>query len=213
MGIVYTGIPQPLALDLAQRGNCNVFVESGTFQGRTARWAAEHFQFAFTIERSPQLHAQASAQLQSLRHVEALCGDSRQLLPPIVNGLRDLRALYWLDAHWSGGETAGQDHECPLLDELAALAARADDIILIDDARLFLCAPPRPHRSQAWPTLPQIVRVACPDDSRFMQVVDDVIAIVPNRPELVEALIDYAQQRAGAFWQAFSQLQRVPIAA
>lgn len=213
MGIVYTGIPHPLALDLARRNQCGVFIESGTFQGSTARWAADHFPFVFTMERSQSLFAQHSPGLKALGKVEPLCGNSATLLPHIVGGLGDVRAMYWLDAHLSGDGTAGADLECPLLDELAALTARRDDIILIDDARLFLCAPPRPHKAEAWPTLPEIVRVACPDSSRYMQIVDDVIAIVPSRPELVAALTDYAQQRATTFWQNFSQFQRLPAAA
>lgn len=215
MGIVFNGIPHALALELAQINRSAVFVETGTYEGRTARWAAEHFGFVFTIERSPALHARAAQALAGMKHVEPLCGDTRALLKPIVEGLHALRAIHWLDAHWSGGSTAGEDAECPLLDELQVLAGRHDDIILIDDARLFLSAPPQPHRPEAWPSIVDIARVACPDKRRHLQIVDDVIVIVPNRPELVGALTAYAQQRATAFWQAFGQMQQrgLPAAA
>ena len=44
----------------------------------------------------------------------------------------------YLDAHWSGGDTAYGEEETPLLQERALLKERKyDDIIIIDDCRLF----------------------------------------------------------------------------
>lgn len=206
MGIVHPGIPQAIALDLAHAAECRVFVESGTFMGATSKWAAQHFDFVFTMERYEPLFRQHSEGLKALGNIQPLCGDSRALLPVIAGGLHEFRALHWLDAHWSGEGTAGSNDECPLLDELNALLPRANDIILIDDARLFLCAPPKPHNPQAWPGIAEVVAALGP--RRHVQVIDDVIYAVPDEPVFVRLITEYAQQRSTAFWETYSAVNR-----
>ena len=47
-------------------------------------------------------------------------------------------ALFWLDGHYSGGETARGKKDTPILEELITIfGAKEEHIILIDDARLF----------------------------------------------------------------------------
>lgn len=196
MGIVHPGIPQAIALKLAQAAQCRVFVESGTFMGTTSAWAASHFDFVFTIERFEPLYLQHSERLKTLGNVEPLLGDSRRLLPTLAAGLHEFRALHWLDAHWSGDGTAGSQDECPLLDELNALASRTGDIILIDDARFFLCAPPKPHDPKAWPGIAQLIRAL--GEQRHVQIVDDVIFVLPEEPALVHLLTEYAREPSAA---------------
>ena len=75
--------------------------------------------------------------------------------------------------------------------ELHCLQERKNALILIDDARLFLCAPPAPHKPEQWPTIAEICRLF--DADRYVQVINDVIFIVPDQPALRQALIDYAR--------------------
>ena len=96
----------------------NVFIESGTFHGGTTRWASRHFGTVHTIERARSLYDLHSNELKQTKGVNAHFGDSRDVLPIIVDGLKDERAVFWLDGHWSGGTTAGAQDECPLLGEL-----------------------------------------------------------------------------------------------
>jgi hypothetical protein len=209
MGIITMGIPQQVVIDLARLNHSTVFVETGTFHGGTARWASNHFERVHTIERAESLYKLHSSELARIKGVVPHSGDSREILPQIIRTLDGQRAVYWLDGHWSGGETFGQHDECPLLDELACLSSRAEDIILIDDARLFLCAPPTPHNPAQWPTLPDIVNVL-PTSARrpLVQIVDDVIFIVPDENSLRNCLVSYAQRRANDFWEEFGKLQR-----
>jgi hypothetical protein len=158
MGLVSMGVPEKIALELAALNDSTVFVETGTFHGETTRWAASHFPVVHTIERSESLHAMHSGALSRLKGVTPHLGDSRDVLPNVVAEIGDRRAVHWLDGHWSGGETAGEGDECPVLAELACLSPRTDDIILIDDARLFLCAPPPPLDPSQWPTIGDIVQ-------------------------------------------------------
>jgi hypothetical protein len=209
MGIVGMGVPEVITLELARLAGATVFVETGTFRGGTTRWAAGHFPVVFTIERAEGLYLQQRDALARLPGVTPLLGDSRTVLPAIVAGLGDRRAVYWLDGHWCAGETAGADDECPLLDELACLANRRQDLILVDDARLFLCAPPRPHHAEAWPTLPQIVDALSGSRSRpYIQVIDDVLFAIPDEEPLRSCLTDYAQSMAGEISKGMAAMRK-----
>jgi len=209
MGLITLGIPEQIAAELSRLNRSTVFVETGTYLGRTTRWAATQFDEVHTVERAEQLYHQHGPELAAIPGVTTHLGDSRRLLPGILAGLRDCRATLWLDGHYSGGETAGADDECPLLDELAALGIRSTDIILIDDARLFLAAPPPPHQPSAWPTIADIIRqLPKAGADQFVQVIDDVIFIVPDEEPLRSHLTRHAQTRADAAWQTWLRQQQ-----
>jgi hypothetical protein len=91
--------------------------------------------------------------------------------------------LYWLDGHWSGGPTAGAGAECPLLDEIAAIAkGHPDDCVLIDDARLFAAAPPPPHDPEQWPTLVAVFdALRSARHGAHVTMIGDVVIAVPAR--------------------------------
>jgi hypothetical protein len=208
MGILTQGVPQQITIELARLSNSAIFVETGTYHGDTTRWASNHFEIVHTIERAESLYNLHSNQLAQIKGVTPHLGDSRDILPQIVRDIDSQTAVYWLDGHWSGGETAGEYDECPLLDELRCLEPHRS-IILIDDARLFLCAPPFPHNPSQWPTISDIIAVlSAAAKSPFVQIVDDVIFVVPNENALRNCLVVYAQARSNDFWREFGKLQR-----
>jgi hypothetical protein len=84
-------------------------------------------------------------------------GDTRSVLSREVE-LLDGPAVVWLDSHWSGGATYGEARECPLLSEIETLrSARHEHYLFIDDARLFVAPPPKPHDMDQWPGLVQVL--------------------------------------------------------
>jgi hypothetical protein len=195
MGTITMGVPTQAVRGLSSLNNATVFVETGTFRGDTTRWASAHFKTVHTIERSEPLYRRFGEPLSNLGNIMPHFGDSRTILPRILEDIGDSRAMYWLDGHWSGGVTAGETDECPLAGELACLRERSQDIILIDDSRLFLAAPPPPHNPAHWPTIAEIVQLLDAPDKRYVQVIDDVIFAVPNTAELRSLLIRQAQQK------------------
>ncbi len=209
MGIVTMGIPQQIVIELARLNGSTTFVETGTFHGDTTRWASSCFEIVHTIERAENLYNLHSKELARIKGVNPHLGDSRDVLPQIVEVIHGQKAVFWLDGHWSGGDTAGESDECPLLDELACLSNRAEDIILIDDARLFLCAPPLPHNPSQWATISDILDILSQSAKKsFVQIIDDVIFIVPNEDAVRNHLVSYAQRRSNDFWGEFGKLQR-----
>jgi hypothetical protein len=69
--------------------------------------------------------------------VTLLQGDSGEVLASIVAQLES-PALFWLDAHYSEGNTARGSLETPVRRELEViLRSPPDHVILVDDARSF----------------------------------------------------------------------------
>lgn len=125
--------------ELAQLFHADVFIESGTSYGGTTNAAKGIFKEIHTIELEDSFYAKAYARFVQDSHVHVYHGDSGQLLPHILNGLKERKIVCWLDGHYSGGTTAKGQSNTPILQELQALenAHRSDAIILIDDVCCF----------------------------------------------------------------------------
>src|ERR1700738_545024 len=116
MGAVSFGVPMRLAHQLCDRLALGAAVETGTFHGESARALGEIVQTVWSIELSPELHAAAKARFLDRPNLNFAQGSSVEVLPGILESVTT-PALFWLDGHWSGGETAGVGKECPVLDE------------------------------------------------------------------------------------------------
>jgi len=160
-------------LNSARRHNIHVLVETGTCLGEMVRKCRRRFQRIYTIELSEQLAAEAAKRLANYSHVEVLQGDSADLLPQVVAQLNE-PAVFWLDAHYSGGMTAKGVTECPLERELRAIAlgGRRHHVILIDDARLM--------GQGDFPSLEKITELARSINPDYrIEVRDDIIRCEP----------------------------------
>jgi len=133
--------PPAEVLDKIRELGVKVFVETGTYKAQTSVWASKRFDIVYTVEASKKLYNEAVEEYGNIRNIKFMHGISKESLREIINEI-DTQAVFWLDAHWSGGETFGSDDECPLIDELGLITKkRIKHYILIDDARLFMCPP------------------------------------------------------------------------
>jgi hypothetical protein len=173
-------LPAELAVELRNRLGLRRAIETGTYLGGGTRLLAGLFAEVTTIELAAPLAERATAELADLSHVTVRQGNSRDVLPGLVRP--DVPTLYWLDGHWSGGETAGDEDECPVLDELGAIAGgNVHDCILIDDARLFAAAPPPPHDPASWPSLVEVFdALRGPHPGHHVTVLRDLVIAVPD---------------------------------
>ena len=119
------------------------FVETGTADGYTTKNLADYFKSLVTIEidHPRYLHVAVTEFLGT--NVMPLWGDSAKVLKEVAYWLPD-PALFWLDAHYSGG--ARGDVDTPIIDELEAIfpLKHHGSVVLIDDARLFGSDPAYP---------------------------------------------------------------------
>jgi len=195
MGKNIFGAPREDIQFLKLLHSTRVFVETGTFRGDTAEWAASAFDRVITIEGSKNYYESAATRLSSLKNVEILCGDSRTVLTQVLGMVGSEPTLFWLDAHWMPG-SYGEVGECPIIEELNLIREMATDpIILIDDARLFLAPPPLPHRAADWPTIGRVLDALEGRNQEFRYTVlnDDVIFSVPI--QLKDATLKFFQEK------------------
>jgi hypothetical protein len=160
-------------LDHADRFGTRVLVETGTYEGEMVRKCARSFEKVFTIELDPGYAARARRRLARFANVEIVEGDSARRMPEVLARVRQ-PALFWLDGHWSGGNTARGDKDTPLLEELAAIEKHGvqGHVILIDDARCL--------GSGDYPTLAALTERALrvPGIER-VEVADDIVRCTP----------------------------------
>jgi hypothetical protein len=179
MGLIHPGVPQDLVVRLSKEFNIATFVETGTHKGNTAVWASEMFPKVITVEASELWYQKTSPRLAASSNITALLGGSAEALPKVVAEL-SAPALFWLDAHWSGRQTAGADAQCPLLGEIAAInTSPLDHFILIDDARLFLSPPEPPHDVDQWPEIGAILAALNATRPKYAVIFEDAIIAVP----------------------------------
>ncbi len=173
----------------------SVFVETGTFKGNTVADMAPLFDRLITVEFSEPLWKEAVARFKNESKVEVLLGNSPEVLARLQPTLDDTPTLFWLDAHWCVAEnTAGDQSQCPLLDEIRAINRLGDtSVVLIDDARLFLAPPPKPHEIAQWPSFNKIVTALRElNEQHELMVINDVIAFFPKSAG--KAVEGYAQK-------------------
>lgn len=181
MGIVTQGIPRDHVAALREFGGYAGFFETGTYLGATSAWASETFARVHTVEASAELFGKAKEVLGTRPNVVQHQGRSADVLREVLPAL-DGRWIFWLDAHWSAGNTFGEGEECPLLAELQLVLGAGEHSILVDDARLFFRPYGAPHDWREWPSIDQICGTIR-DSARLpmsVTVVDDVIFALPR---------------------------------
>lgn len=187
MGLIRTGayqhslIPHNFVLRMRDTLKISSFIETGTCMGRTAEWAAIHFRRVLTVEHSKIMYEKAVSALGHIRNIKFTYGDSRDVLRAVCPSLNE-PTVFWLDSHWSGADTWGEDDECPLLPEIEAIhKSPVAHIILIDDARMFLLPPPPPHNCEQWPSLDVVIQaLQAGKNPYYVSLLDDVIIAVPE---------------------------------
>ncbi len=204
MGLVHPGVPKALVEKLKEASGISTFVETGTYLGATSRWAASLFEHVISVEKDARLYERVAPRLKELG-VRAILGSSPTELAALIPFL-DRPAFFWLDAHWSGGITAGSDLECPLLLEIKEIRRSSHrNIILIDDARLFFAPPSAPYNVESWPRINLLFQEINEGFSEyFTTIVDDVILVAP--PDYRSVIIDYCQNYLTPPWAPLPRL-------
>ncbi len=208
MGAVDFSIDTRLVASLQRALPISVFVETGTFEGEAIARVRDRFDEIHSIELSDQLYAKAVDRFADDAHVRLYHGDSSHVLESLRPQLEDRPVLYWLDAHWCVADEIASDAPCPLLSELVAMGRlNAGSALLIDDARLFLAAPPDPHESSDWPRFQEVLELLVTlSSSHEIMVINDMIVYFPETA--LQAISEYARAY-GTDWLAERHLREV----
>ena len=151
-----------------------VFVETGTCEGRTTSQMASIFEHCFTVELDQALHGRAGQNLAGFTNVTSLLGDSAALLPSILAKVKE-PAIFYLDAHASGGDTARPTKDTVIEQELAMVFSHPvkNHVILIDDARAFCGV-------FGYPSIRKLERFVKKNSDYYIHIREDVIVIHPD---------------------------------
>lgn len=169
-------IKQRVLRDCARRFGTRILVETGTFRGEMLEALKHDFVSLYSVELSERFHQEATARFRTDRHVHLLLGDSGRELSQIIETLAE-PALFWLDGHYSEGETARGAKDTPIVEELEHIARSPvkGHVIIIDDARCFGTDP-------AYPTLEEIGEFAARRfPTHLINVQADGIQLLPRQ--------------------------------
>jgi len=149
-----------------------VFVETGTYYGIMVDAMKDHFERIYSIEIDPLLYRNAVNDFSQYPHITILHGDSGEVLPSILEQIKE-PALFWLDAHYSGGNTKRGNLITPIERELHHILGHpvSGHIVLIDDAHEFV-------GTDDYPTMDSLQQLLLQRWPHYqLSVVDNVIRI------------------------------------
>lgn len=147
-----------------------VFVETGTYYGDSVAAVKDMYTNVISIEVDETLYKKACARFANDKNVFITYGDCVRKMPEILATLQE-PAVFWLDGHYSGGETGKGEIEDPILISLNQIATHPvrGHVIFIDDARTFDGREGRPDISDIFNCIKKV-------DSRYIiRVQSDII--------------------------------------
>lgn len=137
--------PQFIKMRILQSAkNVDVWIETGTYMGRTTDFLRQIGSSVVSIEASKELALKAERLFERHTNVQIVYGLSEDELEKILEGLGSevRRIAFWLDGHFSGGPTHLGPVETPIQKELEIISRklkRFDEVsVFIDDFRCFV---------------------------------------------------------------------------
>ena len=192
VGVFWRGLPYFLVERSASLLSAKALaIETGTYLGDSTEVLSGFFEHVVTIERDEKLAKNALNRFIGKENIKVHLGNSAEILCEITPQ-NERPVLFWLDAHFSGGVTAGEEYPCPLLDELAIISKlrEADNtIVLIDDARALIGL-------GGWPTIDQVCRLF--DLNKWSFTAIDDVMICTNR-SYIELLVNEPDKSSRLF--------------
>lgn len=116
-----------------------VFIETGSLHGDGIQLAIRSgYKQIVSIELSPKYYQISFDRFLYNPHVKVIHGDSTYVLPKVLEHI-DEEVIFWLDGHYSGGDTGLGEVNSPLMFELDAIKNHhiKTHTILIDDLRCW----------------------------------------------------------------------------
>ena len=193
MGLFWKGIPHSVFPAIKKvLGPSFVAIETGTYKGETTKVLATFADSVTTIEADFGYYQRAKQSLQRFKNVIVLHGDSGVLIESALPS-NQINCVLWLDAHYSGGNTAGVLNHCPIMSELhLILSSRkpSNTIILIDDSRGLI-------GKSGWPLLSELIGLL--SQSSFSSIIIDDVLVASSIESLETIAEDFSRSRTSTF--------------
>lgn len=117
-----------------------VFFETGSYEGDSIQFALDAgYKKIFSIELSPHYYNLCSERFKKFSNVNLILGDSCE---KIYENIKDINEniTFWLDGHYSCGNTALGKYWAPLIQELDQIKTHhiKTHTIIIDDLQFWI---------------------------------------------------------------------------
>jgi hypothetical protein len=129
----------PAACEVFKKYPNEYFIETGSYLGDGIQAALDAgFLHVFSIELSERYYRLCADRFAGDERVVLVRGDSAQSLWELIRPL-DRPITFWLDGHWSGGDTARGAKSTPLMEEIRQIGRHPirEHTILVDDLRCW----------------------------------------------------------------------------
>lgn len=121
------------------KNDFDLFLETGSYVGQTLNEIKSEFSKIISIEITKKYSEMCKQMFINYKNIEIIKGDSLLVLPDLMNKYTNKKIIFFLDAHYSAGDTGKNDMDVPLIEELKIINKRYSNegLIIIDDADLF----------------------------------------------------------------------------
>jgi hypothetical protein len=174
-GVAPPPIKRMIVAAYLERYRLDQFIETGTHAGDTLAYIAHNKAVScISVELSHEYYQAALRRFANYTNVILKQGDSSVVLAEVVRDLRS-PALFWLDGHYSGGNTARGVEDTPVSAELSAIlnSSIKTNVILIDDAHCF-------DGKNAYPQLEVLLQTIRRLGAYHIEISDDIIRLTPK---------------------------------
>ena len=164
-------------------GGRDIWIETGTYRGETTAYLRGIAKMVHSLEPNKDLFDRVRLRFKDTKNVKVHLGTSEEKFPELVQKICENRVKdisFWLDGHFSAGETYLGEGETPILLELDSISKnfeRFENItIFVDDVRLF--GTPEDTKN-SYPTLFYLATFA--ESHKLYWVIEQDIFIMTNR--------------------------------
>lgn len=167
-------VKQRAVREYARRYGLRTMVETGTYYGEMVAAVRNDFERIYSIEFDPELASRAVRRFSRDRHIRILEGDSRKVLPELLDSVSE-PALFWLDAGYWGWANLARD-PARLSEELEAALSHPvrGHVVLMDDARML-------DGSKGAPIFDDLrTRIILRFPDRQVELLHDIVRVTPS---------------------------------
>jgi hypothetical protein len=164
-------------------GGRDTWLETGTYRGETTAYLSGIATMVHSLEPKKDLFERAQLRFIDTDNVKVHLGSSEEKFPELIQNLCENQVKdisFWLDGHFSAGETYMGEEETPILFELDSISKKFEMFeklsIFVDDVRLF--GTPE-DKKNSYPTLFSLATFA--EHHKLYWVIEQDIFIMTNR--------------------------------
>tara|TARA_R110000803_G_scaffold33746_2_gene73851 strand:- start:671 stop:1234 length:564 start_codon:yes stop_codon:yes gene_type:complete len=117
----------------------DLFIETGSYMGETLGNMKSVFNKLVSIEITDKYYNYCCNKFANDKNVELVKGDCLLELPKLIEKFANSRILFYLDGHYSAGDTGKNHLDVPLIEELKLINElyNKEALIIVDDSDLF----------------------------------------------------------------------------